>query len=278
MNVKKYCFDDFLNSYEDLFSSNNYLFQYITDRKLSSIKHCHDFYEIVIVLGGSCTQVINDIEYTMPDSSFIILRPSDTHYFTNQSDDVALFCISVIPNEFEKFSEIYRNGLADEINSYENPQLISGKGLFTGIDFPHPNLTDKDNEYEYKFLLSLIIKLYIEISHRKYHLPQSVENAIYEMQKLPNLQGGVPTFVALSGYSRSHLTRIIKNQFNISLQEYVMNLRLNTAYNALLLSEQSTEDISYSVGYASISHFNKIFKSKFGITPSELRKKRVWTT
>lgn len=90
--------------------------------------------------------------------------------------------------------------------------------------------------------------------------------------EIVHLKGGISAFVELSHYSRSHLSRIIRKHFNMSLHDYVLNLRLDAAYNALVLSKESIEDIAESVGYMSVSHFNKIFKEKFGITPASARK------
>ena len=44
------------------------------------------------------------------------------------------------------------------------------------------------------------------------------------------------------------------------------------------MTDMPMEEIGENVGYASFSHFNKIFKEKYGITPSLARKKnRMWT-
>lgn len=64
-----------------------------------------------------------------------------------------------------------------------------------------------------------------------------------------------------------------------SIHEYILNIRLEYVYNELILSNTDAETLSESVGYASFSHFNRVFKNKYGITPAEVRRKyRLWTT
>ena len=44
-------------------------------------------------------------------------------------------------------------------------------------------------------------------------------------------------------------------------------------------TENGAEEISEEIGFKSFSHFNKIFKEKYGITPSLLRKSHgIWTS
>ena len=259
-------------NYKDYAGGKHYIFQYVKNRKLSNVNHSHRFYEITAVTDGSCTQVINEKEYTFKKDSLVILRPGDRHFFTSQSDDVAVVALSVSVEEFEAFAKAYSPELKSEIDCKAEPCIIKDSGISAGLYAVCSGALKNDNEYEYKMLLSMFIKLYIEQSERKTDLPKNVEAAMREIRSAENLKRGIPAFVELSHYSRSHLSRIIKSCFNMSLHDYILNLRLDAAYNALILSSESIEDIAESVGYMSLSHFNKIFKSRYGVTPASVRK------
>jgi AraC-like DNA-binding protein len=102
--------------------------------------------------------------------------------------------------------------------------------------------------------------------------------AIEEMKSKDALREGIAAFVRASHYSQSHLSRLIKAHFGMSLKQYVNDLRLTSAYNSIILTNRTPEDISEELGFSSFSHFNKIFKAKFAVTPAALRKQRgVWT-
>lgn len=65
---------------------------------------------------------------------------------------------------------------------------------------------------------------------------------------------------------------------NTTPKQYINELRLQKAYNCIVLTQKSVEDISEELGFASYSHFNKIFKARFYITPGALRKEKgIWT-
>jgi AraC-like DNA-binding protein len=89
---------------------------------------------------------------------------------------------------------------------------------------------------------------------------------------------GIPRLTELSGYSRSHLARLVRQYYGCSLQELIIQLRLEEAYKQIILTKDSPEEIAYKVGYSSFSHFQKVFKKTFGVTPAVLRKTRATRT
>lgn len=248
-----------------------YIFQPIKNRKLSNIYHSHDFYEWIFVFDGSCTQIVNEKEYFLDKNTCFLLRPGDRHKFIRQSDNINMISLSVKKEEFESFLNVFNFQGKMLTLFYTKTDLRQSRVLF--------DLYYANKEYEYKLMLSILIKIYIDTYEEKSDIPSSLKFAVNEMLKTENLKVGVDKFVELSNYSQSHLSRLIKKHFNITLHEYILNTRLESAYNALIFSNVNIEELSESLGYASFSHFNKIFKKKYGITPSALRKNfGSWTT
>ena len=61
----------------------------------------------------------------------------------------------------------------------------------------------------------------------------------------------------------------------MSFKHYLMELRMEYAKNLLTLSDKSILEISEMAGYASVSHFIRIFREKNGISPLKFRKRHV---
>ena len=72
--------------------------------------------------------------------------------------------------------------------------------------------------------------------------------------------------------SRVQLYRKIKSILNISISDYILNIRLEKAKKLILESKLSISEIAYSVGFSSPSYFSSSFKNKFGKTPKVFRK------
>ena len=61
----------------------------------------------------------------------------------------------------------------------------------------------------------------------------------------------------------------------MSFKHYLRELRMEYAKNLLTLSDKSILEISEMTGYASVSHFIRIFREENGISPLKYRKSHV---
>ena len=73
--------------------------------------------------------------------------------------------------------------------------------------------------------------------------------------------------------SRTKLYREVKKIDGMSLGDYVRNARLTKAADLLLHSSMNVQEIMTDVGFVNNSHFSKIFKLKFALSPTEYREK-----
>jgi AraC-like DNA-binding protein len=78
--------------------------------------------------------------------------------------------------------------------------------------------------------------------------------------------------VAATGTNRTKVNEVLKSELGMTFTSYLNKLRLTEA--ARLLTENgatTVADIAYSVGYANVSYFNKLFKEEYGCTPKAFR-------
>lgn len=75
------------------------------------------------------------------------------------------------------------------------------------------------------------------------------------------------------GYSKYHLHRMFGSVVGFSVHEYVQRRRLTEAARLLIFTEQTIMDIAFSAGYETQQSFTKVFKTQFGDSPHEFRKK-----
>ena len=76
------------------------------------------------------------------------------------------------------------------------------------------------------------------------------------------------------GFNEKYIGRLFKSTTDVSFTQYVNRLRLNYAKNLLLSSEKSIIDVALDSGFENVTYFNRVFKSSFGITPTEFRRQR----
>lgn len=74
------------------------------------------------------------------------------------------------------------------------------------------------------------------------------------------------------GYSTSHFMRWFKNITGTGFLGYLIEYRLNKAAQALHDTTDTVLEISEQSGFDNLSNFNRLFKKRFGMTPSQFRR------
>ena len=248
---------------------DSYIFQKITNRKLTAIHHSHDFYEVIWLIGGAATQVVEGRECLMQGGEAIVLRPGETHYFLSQGEGICLLSLSVRSEEFLQMAGAYAPTLGAHIAAH--------KGLVRfAVSDPHAEVAG-ENEFDCKYLLSFLLRAYIEgtgFTEKRQKPPSPMGELAAKMQEGDHLRQGIAAAMALSHYSQSHLSRLVRTHYGMGLKEWINDLRLEAAYRELLLGDMTVVQIAMLVGFSSLGHFNTIFKRKFGITPAAARRQR----
>ena len=78
--------------------------------------------------------------------------------------------------------------------------------------------------------------------------------------------------VQQTGVNRNKINDILKAELGFTFTGYLNKLRLTES--ARLLAEQDNatiQEIAFSVGYANVSYFNRLFKEEYGCTPNAFR-------
>jgi AraC-like DNA-binding protein len=75
----------------------------------------------------------------------------------------------------------------------------------------------------------------------------------------------------VSYMSKSSFYRYFNNEFGITPTEYINKKRMQLASKLLRKPENSVTDVSYELGYSSLSYFIKLFKNHIGTTPKQFQ-------
>lgn len=72
---------------------------------------------------------------------------------------------------------------------------------------------------------------------------------------------------------RSYFGKVFKKVVGQSPQEFLIRYRMAKAADALIIDNDTIGDVGASVGYPSLLHFSRAFKSVYGMSPREYRQK-----
>lgn len=77
----------------------------------------------------------------------------------------------------------------------------------------------------------------------------------------------------MAGINEYKLKRGFKEIFNQTAFAYLADVRLERAKYDLLEGQKQATEIAFELGYSSLQHFSDAFKKKYGITPSQVRRR-----
>lgn len=75
-----------------------------------------------------------------------------------------------------------------------------------------------------------------------------------------------------TGANRNKINEVLKTELGMTFTSYLNKLRLTEASRLLAEKRSATvSEIAYSVGYANVPYFNRLFKEEYGCTPKSFR-------
>lgn len=84
---------------------------------------------------------------------------------------------------------------------------------------------------------------------------------------------GVEDLATKLGLERSYFSTLFKKHIGKSPQEYLVEFRLMKAAELMVMYDYRPGEAAVNVGYADIYNFSKMFKKKFGISPTAYKMK-----
>lgn len=111
-----------------------------------------------------------------------------------------------------------------------------------------------------------------DFAHRNYYSRQVTECIDYILEHL-DTRIRMEDLCRHTGRSPSHLSRMFKGETGLTVTEYILKRKLETACNMLDYSSHPVSWISDTLAFPSESYFCRVFKAEYGITPGAYRKR-----
>ncbi len=95
------------------------------------------------------------------------------------------------------------------------------------------------------------------------------------MQKNFHFDLDMDEYARLSGRSLATFKRDFKKKYNDTPRNWLNSKRLQYARSLLISSELNMSEVCFECGFRNVSHFNKLFKEHFGLTPSQYKSEKI---
>lgn len=245
-------------------------------------EHSHPFWEFFLITKGSVIHYLNGVPCKLSEGDLVLIRPGDLHYFKNISENYEHRDVYVNSYSFKPFCDSISPSLYKVLHSTTG--LICVKISTKQTSFVKSMLDElfyaQDNENsDYINTLHVPVSiLLISLIAKKYYTVQDeatreFNDFLMKMNTVKYICATMEEVVELSGYSHGYLCKIFKERTGKTLKNYHTELKINYSIELLKNHNLSILKISSILGYDSLSHFIKLFKSYTSLTPKQYRQK-----
>ena len=239
-------------------------------------------------LKGKGEYILNNVTYTADEGDLFIVRSNEMHCVpTITSESLVAFNIQLSPFFLWNICSDYIP--PQKIQALINPDIeITHKLHDTEIIHcikTISELMDSHNESATFVIRSLVVKVVTMISEKTdvsdiavippvKHL-KDIQNSIDYIKRNFSKQISLDDMAKNAAMSASYFSKIFKTVTGVSPYNYLMTTRIENALESLKSTNKTITEIALECGFASITSFNKAFKSAVGRVPTEIRKKEV---
>ena len=232
--------------------------------------HIHDAVEIVYVLQGSSTVLLENHQLPLHTGDLFISFPYQVHGYENSRDFlgyVAIITTQTIP-VFQ--SILQQNHPATPIL---HPEGADAEQLCTLLKMMWNDRKTVSPTLFPGYSQVLLSKLLTIVPLVPTHQEPGVLQAVLQYIDLHHTEVLTREEIAKAvGYSPSHISHIFTEAMGISLRDYITRLRMNDAKKLLRQTDLPIGQIAMSLGFPSIRSFNRFFRQETGTTPTDFRK------
>lgn len=273
---------------EMIFPYNTYLCSIPLD--FASVPpHWHDEMELIYIKKGKGIVHVDFRTYPVSGPTIVLILPGQLHSIEQfeqasmEYENIIFHPGMLIPKSIDSCScEFIQPLLRGQITvpTVFTPVYPYYEDVVAPIDACDEISKTKPQGYEL-YIKSMLFQFFFILNNRCRNLTQPPKNR-KTLDKMKVIIKYVENHYAekitireiadVVGFSESHFMRYFKEIMDTSFIEYLKDYRLAMSARLLQASEASILEVSQEVGFENLSYFNREFKKRYGVTPSQYRR------
>ncbi len=248
--------------------------------------HWHEEVEIISIKKGYGIVHVDLVRLEVKAGDFIFILPGQLHSIEQNQNFVMEYENIIFNTDVLNTNDMCSiNFLRPVFDGETNfPILIDGeKSYYESIYRSIENLDDLCNRRPFGYQLAVkgtLFQIFFtlitnsdSISH-KIKKNKSLDKMKIILSYIQENYSKQITIEEISGvcyYSKSHFMKFFKASTGQGFVQYLNDYRLNIAAQMLSSTSDNIIDIALKTGFENLSYFNRVFKKKYGTSPSQYR-------
>lgn len=233
--------------------------------------HYHTYFELYYLEDGVRYHVVEDTVYCLYPGDYILYPPYVMHRSYSEGDTgfkriVVYFTKAMIPDSqifslLSKHTWLYRQDEGETVLK---------------LLYELMREQDKADRYSVKYCYFLLNQILIILARNAVETEMSegemrITNVIRYLHENYADKIALDELSSVFFVSQYYLCHEFKRYTNCTIIQYVNSLRISHAQKLLEETDKSITEISSLVGFSNVTHFNRVFRSLTGKSPSQNR-------
>ena len=230
--------------------------------------HYHNAYELYYLEAGSRDYFVEDKIFSVSAGEFVLIPPGKLHRTGGA------YCVRTLVHfTLDFFERIFTPAVAEQLVACFSQVKISPGQKQQQCKDLLVLLSGTTNETEFGLLLGQLLLLLAKCGNQEIQYDQVSRIVAFINQNYASIHT-IDQIAEVFFVSKYHLCRMFKKSMQVTIIDYLNEVRLKHARHLLEQTDRDVGDIAILCGFNSVAYFSNVFKRNTGVSPSVFRKQR----
>lgn len=229
--------------------------------------HSHPYSHLILIVAGTCQMTVNKKVYDLAAGETVLIPPQTEHSYTNENE---------IPMQYLEIKFVTEKTPAFVVS--QDPLVAD---LFKRVVEEYPergSLADRSAAAYLTALLYAVAPKEKDEAARRFQYVDATGCNEMTQQVIGYLESHYREDLRLDDiaqamdYNKSYLCVAFKKDAGFTILDCLNTIRVRRAAELIVYSDHSLQQVAELCGFASVSHFNRVFLKYVGNTPGQCRR------
>ena len=230
--------------------------------------HYHDAYELYFLEVGTRDYFVEDKFFSVSPGEIVLIKPGKLHRTGGE------FCVRTLVHFTECFlAKTFTNQtIAQLLSCFEAVKIAPDASQLESVKLLLMQLHECESETDFSLTLGVLLQLLTKCGKEDIQFGQLGAIVAYINENFAAIQQ-IDQIAERFYISKFHLCRVFKRTMQVTIVDYLNQVKLRNARSLLEISDDGISEIAEQCGYHSVAYFSSIFKKSMGESPTEYRRR-----
>ena len=238
--------------------------------------HCHEFYELELILEGQGTYIVDGISYAIERGALFFMSPVSFHQIAFHGATRLVNVMFPVDGVREDLLERICSASAHfyTLLSEQDTQFVLM--LIENLQALLSSTAGKEKLLFDPYLHCLLAKIAsLAKENTAPRLLEPIDRVLIWLQNNFTNRITIADAAHIANYSPHYFCETFKKRTGATFLDYLRELRFSHARNLLRYSSMTVTQVCYECGFSDYAHFTTEFKKRYGISPLQYKKNMI---